>query len=130
VVEWGFAIVDFDAELVHKLRGMGFDAWWVDGDEPTCHQRYLTARKHFPPALLEQAEKAYQVQVAAIGRAWPRLQSFYGDDRIIDTVTSGPTGLEYRTPEQIVSVMLPDDAEGGSTFRTCRGVCRVSTTSA
>jgi hypothetical protein len=100
VVEWGFAIVDFDAELVHKLRGMGFDAWWVDGDEPTCHQRYLTVR--------------------CAARC----------SRIIDTVTSGPTGLEYRTPEQIVSVMLPDDAEGGSTFRTCRGVCRVSTTSA
>jgi len=112
VVEWGFMIPYFDDGLVHKLRGMGFDAWWLDGDEPTCHQRYRATRQHLSPADLDSAEKAYRVQVAAIERAWPRLQSFYGDDRIIRTVTSGPTGPEILTTVQIVAIMQADGGEG------------------
>jgi hypothetical protein len=55
---------------------------------------------------------AYWAQAKAIQQAWPELERFYGDDHIIRTVTSGPTGPEYLTCAQIVSVMLPDDAEG------------------
>jgi hypothetical protein len=112
VVEWGFAIGDFDKGLVHKLFGMGFDAWWLDGDERTCHRQYLAAKQHLAPADLERAEIAYRIQASAIQEAWPRLHPFYGDDRIICTVTVGPTGPENLTREQIVSLMLADDDEG------------------
>jgi hypothetical protein len=69
------------------------------------------SRRHLSPERQREAESNYQVQVAAIEQAWPKLESFYGDDHIIRTVTSGPAGLEYLTRAQIVSIMLPDDAE-------------------
>jgi hypothetical protein len=110
VLEWGFPPSDLPA--VRRLRDVaGFDAWWLDGDEPTCHQRYLIARKHLSSAQLADAEKRYQAQVRAIELAQVEFASFYGGDHIIDTVTSGPTGLEYCTCAQIVSIMLPDDTE-------------------
>ena len=70
------------------------------------------SRRHLSPEQQHEAENNYQAQVPAIERAWPQLESFYGDDHIIRTVTSGPTGPEYLTCAQIVSIMLPDDAEG------------------
>lgn len=112
VIEWGFMIQDFDSGYVRQLRDAGFDAWWLDGDEEAARQGYMMSRQHLSPEKLRQAVIAYQAQVPAIERAWPQLESFYGDDHIIRTVTSGPTGPEYLTCAQIVSIMLPDDAEG------------------
>ena len=51
---------------------------------------------------------AYRAQAKAIQANWPNLAAFYGDDHIIRTVTSGPTGPAYLTGEEIASIMLRD----------------------
>lgn len=104
VIEWGFAIED--SGLVRKLRDAGFDAWWFDGDEEAARQGYIQRRGDSPEVM-----DAYWAQAGGIQQAWPELESFYGDDHIIRTVTSGPAGPEYLTCAEIVSTMLPDDAE-------------------
>ena len=99
----------FDSGYVRQLRDdAGFDAWWLDGDEQAARQGYMDGEATPLPEKLRQAVNAYQKQVDAIQAKWPELKSFYGDDHIIHTVTSGPT---YLSCAEIVSRMLPDDAE-------------------
>jgi hypothetical protein len=108
VLEWGFPPDNLPA--VRWLRDVaGFDAWWLDGDEPAAHQGFTMSRRHLSPEQQREAENNYQAQVPAIEKAWPQLESFCGHDHIIPTVTSGPT---YLSCAEIVSLMLPDDAEG------------------
>jgi hypothetical protein len=100
IIEWGFQVHLLGC--VGQLRDAGFDAWWLDGDEEAAHQGYMK-REGGPPVM-----GAYWAQANAIQEAWPQLECFYGD-HVVWTVTSGPT---YRTCAEIVSKMLPDDAEG------------------
>jgi hypothetical protein len=47
VLEWGFAPGDLPA--VRWLRDVaGFDAWWLDGDEPAARQGYIKRRGDSP----------------------------------------------------------------------------------
>jgi len=76
---------------------VGFDAWWLDGDEAAARQGYIDRRGHSPEVMA-----AYLVQVEAIKAAWPQLERFYGD-HIIRTVTAGPTYMPF---DDVLSVML------------------------
>jgi hypothetical protein len=42
VIEWGFKVAHLDR--VRLLRGAGFDAWWLDGDEAAARQGYIRRR--------------------------------------------------------------------------------------
>jgi hypothetical protein len=52
--------------------------------------------------------RLHPLVVAYLDLQWPELESFYGD-HVVHTVTSGPT---YLPCAEIVSITLPDDAEG------------------
>jgi len=97
VIEWGF-IPEY-LGYVRQLRGVGFDAWWLDGDEEAARQGYINRRGNSPEEIAP-----YLVQLEAIQAAWPQLKRFYGD-HIIRTVTAGPTYMPF---DEVLSVMLPD----------------------
>jgi predicted kinase len=95
VVEWGFKLHLLDC--IRRLRIVGFDCWWLEGDERAARQAYISRRGDSPNVM-----SAYQVQVRAIEEAWPKLEHFYGD-RIIYTVSPGPTHMPL---EEIASTIL------------------------
>jgi hypothetical protein len=95
VIEWGFKLEYLNS--VRTLRTVGFDAWWLDGDEAACRQGYLSRKGNSPSVL-----SAYDIQVQAIDAASSRLERFFGD-HLIRTVESGP---RYMPLEEIASAML------------------------
>jgi predicted kinase len=97
VVEWGFKLAYLDR--VRLLRDAGFDAWWLDGDEPAARQGYISRHGDSAPAM-----DAYWRQVQQIEAAWPELQRFFGD-HIVRAVTCAPV---YKAFADVVSIMVPD----------------------
>lgn len=95
LIEWGFAVQLLNC--VRRLRIVGFDAWWLDGDETATRQGYIERRGNAPDTM-----KLYQLQVDGIQGAWPKLERFYGG-HIICNVSPGPT---YVPLDEIASTIL------------------------
>lgn len=97
IIEWGFRVDLLDC--VRRLRVVGFDTWWFDGDESAARQGYVMRRGKTPDVM-----NAYGIQVQAIQAARVKLERFY-EGRIVRTVTAGPT---YVPAEQIALEMFGD----------------------
>ena len=70
VIEWGFRVKLLPC--VRQLRMVGFETWWLDGDEGAARQVYLQRRGTSADVI-----QAYEAQVQSIEAARRRLDSFY-----------------------------------------------------
>ena len=99
IIEWGFPLQYLPC--VRRLRNVGFDCWWFDGDEPTARSYYLERRSGSLAAL-----PPYELQTAAIEANWAALERFY-KLHIIKTVPGGSRHMPF---EMIGSLMFPAHA--------------------
>jgi hypothetical protein len=89
-------------ELVRRLKQLGADAWWFDGDRAAAFAAWkaenLLRGRNFKDA------KWHEV-LSLIDANWELIEQFFGHNRIVRTIESGPTHLP---PETIYEMMRRD----------------------
>src|SRR2546425_6523542 len=90
VLECGLYASPPAIKLLCGLKQLGADAWWFDGDRAAAFAAWRAENLYKGRKFND--EKWHEV-VSVIDANWESIEQFFGHDRIVRTVESGPTHL-------------------------------------